>query len=372
MSTLNLATLASGTQEEAARQMTVCNACRYCEGLCAVFPAMELRRDFAGGDVDYLANLCHNCGACFYGCQYVPPHEFAINVPVAMAELREETYARYAWPRMFARVFERNGLWIGLIAAVSVAAFIIGLILLSSPAALFDVHTGPGAFYRLLPHNAMALLFGAAFVYAIVAMSMSVRRFWQASEPIDRLAAGSIWQATRDAVTLRYLDGGGRGCMNDGERPRDKRRLLHHFTSGGFMLCFASTSSGTLFHYFGWEAPYPVWHPTVVLGIFGGLGLLIGPIGLLVERRRRDRDITQGKPFDMGHTFIWMLLLTSVTGLLLLAFRSTAAMGLLLAIHLGVVFALFVTLPYGKFVHAIYRVAALIRHAHEQRAARSD
>ncbi len=36
-------------------------------------------------------------------------------------------------------------------------------------------------------------------------------------------------------------------------------------------------------------------------------------------------------------------------------------MGVLLAVHLGFVMALFATLPYGKFVHALYRFAALVR-----------
>ena len=54
------------------------------------------------------------------------------------------------------------------------------------------------------------------------------------------------------------------------------------------------------------------------------------------------------------------------TGLLLLGFRATAAMGLLLVVHLGVVMALFLTLPYGKFVHGIYRGAALVRYALER------
>ena len=27
-------------ESEVQRQMTICNACRYCEGFCAVFPAM--------------------------------------------------------------------------------------------------------------------------------------------------------------------------------------------------------------------------------------------------------------------------------------------------------------------------------------------
>ena len=61
---------------EADRLMAVCNACRYCEGVCAVFPAMEARRAFADADLRYLANLCHGCGACFADCQFAPPHQF--------------------------------------------------------------------------------------------------------------------------------------------------------------------------------------------------------------------------------------------------------------------------------------------------------
>ena len=41
---------------EAERLMTVCNSCRYCEGLCAVFPAMEMRRAFSAGDLTYLSS----------------------------------------------------------------------------------------------------------------------------------------------------------------------------------------------------------------------------------------------------------------------------------------------------------------------------
>ena len=60
----------------------------------------------------------------------------------------------------------------------------------------------------------------------------------------------------------------------------------------------------------------------------------------------------------------WARRQTSVTCLL----RDTPAMGLLLAAHLGVVFALFITLPYGKFVHGAFRFAALVRYARERQA----
>jgi citrate/tricarballylate utilization protein len=71
--------------------------------------------------------------------------------------------------------------------------------------------------------------------------------------------------------------------------------------------------------------------------------------------------------FGMDVAFIAMLFLTSLTGLLLLVFRATPAMGVLLAVHLGVVFSLFITMPYSKFVHGLYRFAALVRYARERR-----
>ncbi|MDO9297607.1 tricarballylate utilization 4Fe-4S protein TcuB [Bradyrhizobium sp.] len=362
--------------EEADRLMTVCNSCRYCEGLCAVFPAMEMRRAFSDGDLNYFANLCHGCGACYTDCQFSPPHEFNVNVPQTLAIARADSYAAYAWPRAFSGLFARNGLSISIIAALSVAAFIFGFAAFHDRQVLFGVHTGPGAFYKLMPHNAMAALFGAAFLYAIVALAMGVRAFWRdIGEPqIFGKDCGmlidppSIWQAIKDAGQLRYLDGGGVGCVNEDERPSDLRKIYHHLTFYGFGLCFASTSVATAYHYF-WarEAPYPWWDLPVVLGTLGGIGLLIGPAGLLAEKWKRDPVLVDQARMGMDVAFIVMLFLTSLTGMALLLLRDTAAMGALLALHLGVVFSLFITMPYGKFVHGIYRFVALVRYARERR-----
>jgi citrate/tricarballylate utilization protein len=360
----------TSTLDEADRLMTVCNSCRYCEGLCAVFPAMEMRRAFSDGDLNYLANLCHACGACYTDCQFSPPHEFNVNVPQTLAIARAESYAAYAWPPALSGLFARNGLVISLIAAFSVAAFIVGFAALNDRQVLLGIHTGPGAFYALMPHNAIAVLFGAAFLYAILALSMSVRAFWRdIGEPVGmRADAPSLWQAIRDAGSLRYLDGGGVGCFNEDDQPTDRRRMFHHLTFYGFILCFAATSVATLYHYLlAREAPYPWWDLPVVLGTLGGVGLLIGPVGLLVAKQRRDPALADQARAGMDAAFILMLFLTSLTGLALLLLRDTAAMGPLLAVHLGFVFALFITLPYGKFVHGIYRFVALVRYARERR-----
>ena len=99
---------------EADRLMVVCNSCRYCEGLCAVFPAMEMRRAFPDGDLNYLANLCHGCGACYDDCQFSPPHEFDVNVPKVLAQVRADSYKAYAWPSALSGLFDRNGLAIAV------------------------------------------------------------------------------------------------------------------------------------------------------------------------------------------------------------------------------------------------------------------
>jgi citrate/tricarballylate utilization protein len=358
-------------QAEAARLMTVCNACRYCEGLCAVFPAMELRRVFTPGDLNYLANLCHACGACYVDCQFSPPHEFNVNVPRALAQVRAQSYAAYAWPRALSGLFARNGLAIGLIAALSVAGFVAGFVAWHDSAALLAVHTGPGAFYRLMPHDAMVAIFGAAFLYAIVASVLGMRAFWRdIGEPAGPLAQPApLWQAVKDAATLRYLDGGGIGCYTAEDGSADRRRLYHHFTLYGFLLCFASTTAATVYHYLlARPAPYAWYDLPVVLGTLGGIGLIVGPVGLLAARMRRDPGPGDRASRGMDLAFLAMLLLTGLTGLALLALRETAAMGLLLALHLGVVLALFLTFPYGKFVHGLYRFLALIRYARERRS----
>ena len=102
--------------EEASRQLTICNACRYCEGFCAVFPALERRTVLSAGDVIQLANLCHDCRACLDACMYSPPHEFAVSPPPVLSATRLASYDRYAWPRSMPRVLRgRVGLFFGAV-----------------------------------------------------------------------------------------------------------------------------------------------------------------------------------------------------------------------------------------------------------------
>jgi citrate/tricarballylate utilization protein len=339
--------------------MTVCNACRYCEQYCPVFPAMERRQTFTPADLTYLANLCHACGECLYACQYAPPHEFAINVPQTLAAIRLTSYEEYAWPRALAVAYRRSGLStaialaVGLTAMLSIAAAVAGP---PSP-------TVPGDFYAVIPHAVMVGLFGAVAAFVLMAFTVGLTRFWRAQ-------GGRVTFSRRafaDMLTLRHLHSSGVDCTVAEEQRTPWRRWFHHATFYGFLLCFASTTVGAIYHFaFGWVAPYDYTSLPVILGTCGGLALLIGPAGLLIMRPRRDPALSDGATAGLDESFIFLLLLASLTGLLLLALRSQPVMRLLLVVHLGVVLALFLTLPYGKFVHALYRTAALLKASRER------
>jgi citrate/tricarballylate utilization protein len=102
--------------------------------------------------------------------------------------------------------------------------------------------------------------------------------------------------------------------------------------------------------------------------MIGGAGLIAGCSGLLAVKFIANRDAAAPSLFGADVALLALLWLAAATGLVLLAWRGTDAMGTLLAIHLGLILALFLVLPYSKFVHGVYRMLALIRNAADARA----
>lgn len=347
--------------------MVICNACRYCEGFCAVYPAMELQEKFTERNLIYLANLCHSCRGCYYACQYAPPHEFAVNVPKTFTKLRLESYRRYTWPAFLAGLFDRNGLAVTLISAVCVVVVLLLTVVLQEPEVVLTSHHGEGAFYTVIPYLIMVVAAVLVSLYVVVALSISSVRFWRAMNLDGTYGPRALASATWDSLKLTYLGGGGYGCYYPQDSVSYARRRFHHLVFYGFVCCFIATTMAAFYaHLLQRTAPYPFWSWPVLLGTGGGLALLVGTGGLLGLKWFSDRapDHAPTRGMDVG--FLVLLFLTSLTGLLLLVLRETPAMGTLLAVHLGLVLALFVTLPYGKFVHGIYRYAGLVRYAIEQ------
>src|SRR5690606_21518959 len=144
--------------------------CRYCEGFCSVFQAVSRERSFTDGDITQLANLCHNCRNCYYACQYTLPHEFALNIPEVLAEVRADSWERLARPQGIARLFQSRGVAMAGLPVVALSAF-FWLMHAFRPA------EGAG-FYAYLTHNLLIALFIPAFVLPLALIAASLRAYW--------------------------------------------------------------------------------------------------------------------------------------------------------------------------------------------------
>lgn len=344
-------------------ELEVCNACRYCEGYCAVFPALERRRRPTPNDIAYLANLCHDCRACYYACMYAPPHEFGVNIPHTLAAVRERTYAQYAAPRIAADLARTHGWLLTVSLVVALLFFAAVVVVAGDPRRVFEVQRGPGAFYAVVPYLAMMVPALALSLYAVGVLVAGAFAFTRdAGSPAWRWSA--ILGATREALNLQYLRGGTAGaCFYPTERVSDSRRVLHMLVFYGFLSATAATVSAfVLQDLLGELPPYAPFSVPVVFGSIGGIAMIVGATGLLWLKFRSDRRPADARTLNLDWLFLVSLDVVSVTGMLLLALRDTPAMGVLLIVHLATVLALYVSAPYGKFAHLVYRYAALVQN----------
>lgn len=343
--------------EEARRQVGICNACRYCEGYCAVFPALQAQRAFSDGDLIQLANLCHNCRGCYYACQYTEPHEFALNLPAVLAEVRTDSWEAFASPSPLARAFQRSGAAIALVT-------VLGCALLVAAAGRFGGAGGDG-FYAVLPHGAMVAIFAPAFLLPLLGLAVGLGRYWRATGG-GPLRPGDLWRALGRAADMKNLAGGhGDGCnYEDGDRFSQARRRAHQAVLYGFLLCLASTAAGTVLHYgFDRPAPYGFWSWPKLLGVPGGLLLAAGSAWLAALKLRAERGLGDRRAWGGEMGFVLLLGFVALSGLALYALRATPAMPALLALHLGAVLGFFLLMPFSKMAHGFYRLAALTRDA---------
>ena len=162
--------------KEADRIMTVCNACRYCEGYCAVFPAMERRREFTGEDLIFMANLCFDCRGCYYACPYTPPHEYAINVPEVFAEIRIQTYEEYSGPAAFAKLIRGSRLLLSF-AVVAITGIILALALATGGADAL-LGTTDSNFYAVIPYMGMVVPGTIALGFSALVLLVGGYKFW--------------------------------------------------------------------------------------------------------------------------------------------------------------------------------------------------
>jgi citrate/tricarballylate utilization protein len=354
--------------DEAVRQLNVCNACRYCEGLCAVFPALERRTVLEAGDVTQLANLCHDCRACFDACMYAPPHEWAINIPQALSAVRVDDYRRLVWPSRVPRIMAG---WAGLFSGAALATVLVfGLAV--AHAGWSGLIAGSGEAkspYGIVPYAGLLVLMILACGYSVVVSAAAGWRYWTTvRQPGPRVSAADLGRAMWYAATLRYLRGGGGECYYpEDELPSAGRRRLHGLVAYGFGLCLVSTiAAGILQDLLGDQPPYPWLSVPVIAGTVGGIGLLVGCAGLIALKTRSSQVTSVAAMTVKDYGLLVALAFLALSGLATLLTRSTPAYGPVLLVHLAAIVLAFASAPYSKLVHVVFRFAALVEDCAER------
>ncbi|EAI8392306.1 tricarballylate utilization 4Fe-4S protein TcuB [Campylobacter coli] len=346
--------------EDANKSCIICNSCRYCEGLCAVFPAMEKKREFSLTDMDYLANLCHQCSECFYDCQYAPPHEFNVSIPKQFAALRQYSYEKYSFPNFLGSAFGKN-------AVLTTIVLILCLFFGFWSASSYDGENTNGNFFAVVSYEYMVSVFSIVSLLVCIALFGGIIKFYRAIE-IKNVNFKVFVQSIKDAMTLKYLGGyKNEGCTYPNEKRSNIRKTFHHFTAYGFLFCFIATCLGAIYHHFlNLVAPYDITQLPKIFGILGGIMLCIGSLGLFVLKCIADKNIIDEQSVSMDYTFIFMLFLVSFTGILLMFLKHSFFLSYALWFHLSCVLAFFIMMPYSKFIHMFYRFIALLKYNSEE------
>jgi citrate/tricarballylate utilization protein len=350
--------------EEASRQLTICNSCRYCEGLCAVYPAMERRDLLTTGDVSQLANLCHDCRACYEACMYTPPHEFRINVPQILAAVRLEDYRRYVWPAKPPRILRG---WMGIFSGAIIASMLVLIVAIVNVGGFTELVTSgreTASPYDLIPYGALLAVLLVPAVFSVVVTGFAARKFWKETGAAGRGWSGrAIAQAVWYAATLRYLRGGGGDCYYPDEtKPSAGRRRLHAVVAYGFGLCLVSTIAAAIMQdILGIEPPYEVVSVPVIAGLVGGAGLVVGCVGLLFLKAHAAQVTSVSEMTIKDYGLLTGLAFLALSGLATFLVRSTPAFGIVFLVHMAAIMVCFAAAPYSKFVHLVYRFLALVR-----------
>ena len=300
--------------------------------------------------------LCHQCNDCSKHCpRGARPGD-------VMAALRRKQIEENAAPRFVGRMVN-NPRFLPVVFAIPV----ILLLLVMSAAGTLHIPEGEIIYRKFIPQwPGVDVLFPLTAIWAAFCAALGVRRLWNGFHAFPREAPAAVGLslkpalvATLDALTHRHF----KECVVD-----RARYLAHLNIMWGFVLLAATTASVAagvyLFHQ---ETPYALSNPIKWIGNLGGLALIAGAL-LAIFHRLSQTDAAKGGYFDW--LFLLVVLAAGLTGLLAEVLRLVRVAGVAYPVyfaHLVFVWFLFAYLPFSKFAHSFYRLAALVFAKHAGR-----
>jgi quinone-modifying oxidoreductase subunit QmoC len=330
-----------------------CYQCATCSVVCtlssdeAPFPRRQMLEAQWGLKERVLSDpaiwLCHNCGDC---TRYCPRGARPGDV---LGALRREAIQHFAWPAFLAR-------WVNdpraLPLLVLIPVLLFGLLWAFGPEAA-STHPGRMEFANQFPVPVLEAVFFAISAAVIGMFVVGLRRAipaWRASGARAPLLP-NLLPALREIATHR------RFAQCGAERSRYWGHLLVMWGFAG--LAVVGTAIG-LGHMAGAiHTPLAQTHPLKILANAGGAAALAGLVIVWAGRLRDPVKRERTTYFDWF--FLVVLAGVVLTGVAseLLRERQLEAMYAVYFAHLVLIFLLFVSAPYSKLAHVLYRTAAM-------------
>lgn len=295
---------------------------------------------------------CYGCTECSTLC---PSGAKPASIMSALRHLATE---RFACPRALARVVNSPRLF--WLVYVATAALLAGMV---AATGAFSPSPGPLRYAAMLPNSALIPLFSGLTVLPLIALAVGAGRAWQAWygaslwETRPRALLSSIHKAAAEVLTHRKFS----VCKQRPLRPWAHRSVLFAFL--GLLMV-----SGVMALLLVLGKPYPLsmGNPLKVLSnVFAAL--LIGGTCYFLFLHIADKSRGNRSDF-FDWVFLVNVLLAGITGVATEVLRETDVRAFaypVYFVHLVVVLALIVTLPYTKLAHGLYRLLAIAGEGYE-------
>lgn len=338
---------------EAIRQLQICNACRYCEGYCSVWDALDRRHDIAESDVYYFSSLCHDCRECYVVCPFTEPHEYALNIPKILGTVRLETYEKNIKPDFMKGAIRHPLSFSSAVTAISLVGVFLFIFIEKGNFSLFHTYTLEEA----ISPSIYRITTVPIYLYVLFLWALEGYSYWRTISP-SSVASGvgirPVIMGIYDAFSHRNFKGGGAGCNFPEEKSRNFRLIFHPMVLFGFIAALISISF------------YPDTSPVFAYPyLAGSLLMFVGSTSLILGKKISWKSAEVKGMTGIDLPFSILLSLSGITGVILIAFLGSGHDWIVFAIHDAFILSLFLIAPFGKFIHPVFRILALIKNRAE-------
>jgi quinone-modifying oxidoreductase subunit QmoC len=301
--------------------------------------------------------LCHQCNDCSVYC---PRDAGPGNV---LAALRNYSFGHFAVPRMMGKAF-REAKYLPLLLAVPIILFLILLVATGH----LSIPEGRIVFAEFIPHIIVDPVFLTLVGIALIAIAISLSRFWKeiSSNPIpagvsfvDVIKRTALPNLIEFLLHKKFRDCG-----------TSKAKVITHMAIVYGCLGFALVTAAIFIGMYtvGIDLPLALYHPLKIIANLGAIVVFIGCSFVIYRRLKGGKEVGNSSYLDWN--LILLILVVVVLGILTeilrLADVATAAY-VFYFIHLVSVFYGIAYFPYSKLAHLLYRSLAVLYADYRER-----